>query len=271
MGPVELTGELLVRKSKTLLVLLHGLGGNIDSGYMRAGLYYASSLSPMVLLLNLRGADRRGFDFNHAGLVADVDAALASERFRDVEKVVILGFSLGGHLALSYAAGQPDPRLLRVAAISSPLDLSVSADTFDQGRFSVYRRHVMESLYQIYTRAYQRYPHGIVPEQARRITKIRQWDEHVIAPRHGYQSANHYYKEVSVSHKLAQLKVESLYVGALHDPMVPPRAAPIPPNTPHLRSVWVPEGGHLGFAQNFGLGLAGPLGLEPQVLSWLLA
>jgi uncharacterized protein len=270
-GPVELTGELLTRNSKSLVLVLHGLGGNVESGYMRACLQAAAHTEANVLLLNLRGADRRGFDFNHAGLVADLDATLQSERFLGVERISIFGFSLGGHLALAYAAGAPDARVRRVAAVSSPLDLSLAAHAFDQARFSIYRKHVMESLYQIYTRAYQRYPHGIVPQEARRITKIRDWDEHVVAPRYGFSGADHYYREVSVVRRLAELKVDALYVGALHDPMVPPRAAAPPPNAQRLRSVWATEGGHLGFVQNFDLGFSGALGLEPQVLGWLLS
>lgn len=267
VGPVELTGELLSRNSKALLIVVHGLGGSLDSGYMRATVSDAAQIDADILLMNLRGADRRGYDFNHAGLVADLDGVLSHPRFAQLERIYVLGYSLGGHLALSYAAIRPDSRLRSVAAISSPLDLSLSADAFDQRVLPIYRRHVMESLYQIYTCSYQRNPSGILPYDARKITKIREWDEKVIAPRHGFRSAAHYYEEVSVGPRLGGLRVPALYVGALHDPMVPPAAAVA--SAPALRTVWVSRGGHLGFPHDLDLGLPGPLGLVPQVLRWL--
>jgi uncharacterized protein len=269
VGHVELTGELLSRNTKALLIVVHGLGGNTESGYMKATLTGAAHIDADILLLNLRGADRRGYDFNHAGLVADLEAALRHPRLEHAERVFLLGYSLGGHLALSYAAGRPDPRVCSVAAISSPLDLSASADAFDEPGFSVYRRHVMESLYQIYTCAYQRNPSGIVPHEARKIDKIRTWDSKVVAPRYGFQSAEHYYRDVSVGPRLGALRVPALYVGAIHDPMVPPAAAAA--IAPQLDAVWVRRGGHLGFPHDLDLGLPGPLGLVPQVLRWLSA
>jgi uncharacterized protein len=267
VGPIELTGQLLSQNSRSLLIVTHGLGGNVTSGYMSATLADAASIDADLLLLNLRGADGRGHDFNHAGLVQDIEGALAHERFRAVERIYLLGYSLGGHLALSYATQNPDPRLVRVAAISAPLDLSIAADAFDRPKFSVYRQHVMGALHQIYTCSYQRYPHGVVPYEARRIERIREWDEKVIAPRYGFNGAEHYYREVSVGRRLGDLRVPALYVGALSDPMVPPEAAV--GSAAELTSLWTQRGGHLGFPQNLDLGLPGPLGLVPQVFRWL--
>lgn len=53
------------------------------------------------LRLNLRGADRMGEDGYHAGLTADLAAALASPELADYRSVGVLGFSLGGHPAFS--------------------------------------------------------------------------------------------------------------------------------------------------------------------------
>lgn len=271
LGPVELSGIYLSGASDRLTVILHGLGGNTESGYMRAALSVCASLGMSALLLNQRGADKRGHDFAHAGLVEDLEHVLGESRFASFSEIALLGFSLGGHTALRYACLSPDPRLRRVLAICSPLDLAEASAAFDRSRFSVYRRHVLESLHQTYTAAYQRNPSGIEPYEARRIWKIRDWDERVIAPRFGFPSALDYYREMSVAPLLPKLEIESLYLGAVHDPMVPRASvAAALASARKVSEIWVERAGHLGFAPDFDLGFPdAPAGLFGQALGWL--
>lgn len=281
-GSVTLTGRLLKRSSREIVVVLHGLGGHVESGYLGPMLASAAAEGRSCLLLNNRGADRSGADIYHSGLVADIEAALSSEALSGFETIDLVGYSIGGHIALRYAVGdQIDDRVRRLAAIGSPLHLASAADDFDSARFNVYRGHVMDALKEIYTAAYQRNPRGIVPELARKISRIRDWDHQVIAPRFGFESASHYYETQSVAPLLAQLKVESLYVGAACDPMV--LASSVRPhldgqmevkeaasiNARRLSVHWDETAGHLGFRPDFDLGQPGNLGLEPQVLKWL--
>lgn len=269
VGSVGLSGRALVRKSKTALLVVHGLGGSAESGYMAGPLCEADRRGITCLLLSTRGSDRSGQDFAHAGLWSDIHAALDSELFADIEAVDLLGYSLGGHLVMSFAAASVHPKLRRVAAVGAPLLLDPIATSLDAARLNVYRTHVMKSLHEIYTVAYQRNPRGIVPEEARRIRRFREWDERVIAPRFGFAGAVDYYRKVSVGPKLGEIKVDALYVGATHDPMVPPSSVLPALAQTRFDVVWDPSAGHLGFGPKFDLGLAAPLGLEPQVMAWL--
>ena len=269
LGPLQVTGKLLRRDPQRLLIAIHGLGGSVDSGYMALALLAAERMNISALLLNCRGADRRTGDIYHSGLTADLAAAVESEALSSFTEIVLLGYSIGGHIALRYVCGNPDQRVTRCAAICSPLDLSRSATDFDQPFINVYRGHVMDGLKEIYTAAYQRNPRGIVPEQARKIRKIRVWDERIIAPRFGFESADHYYATQSVGPHLGELKRESLYVGARFDPMVRARGVEAHLARAPIDVVWDDSAGHLGFGPGFDLGFTGPRGLEPQVLSWL--
>jgi len=268
-GPVTLSGRLLDHPSDDLLIVVHGLGGSTDSGYMALVLSAADATGRKCLLLNVRGADRSGFDFNHAGLVADLEAAIRSPEFESVRHIDVFGYSLGGHLVLSYGCGSVDARVRRVAAIGSPLDLDASARAFDSPRSSLYRGHVMRSLHEIYTRAYQRRPTALEPHLARKIMRIREWDERVVAPRFGFDGASDYYQRVSAGPKLSGLSVPALYVGAPADPMIPLSAVLSAAPSPLLRVAWSRNAGHLGFPEGLDLGEPGPLGLENQVLAWL--
>jgi len=269
-GTVDVTGCYLERDPARVVVAIHGLGGSIESGYLVEALRAADALGVSMLLLNCRGADRTNCDFYHSGLTADLDAALKSVDLSAAQDIFLLGYSIGGHVALCYGCDRPDPRVRKIAVICAPLELSSTADDFDQRRLNVYRGHVMDGLKEIYTACYQRRPHGILPQQARAIHRIRSWDDQIVAPRFGFKNADDYYQSESVARRLSDLQVEGLYVGARFDPMVQARRVEPHLHKSRLAVVWDDQAGHLGFLPGFTLGLNAPLGLEPQVLSWLV-
>lgn len=268
-GPVELSGRLLLRSSSEIVVALHGLGGSVDSGYMGLLLRAADQAGRSCLLLNCRGADRSGADVYHSGLIDDLKAALKSDQLALFRYIDLLGYSVGGHIVYSYACSDLDPRVRRVAAVCAPLDLGEAARDFDRPALSVYRTHVLDALKEMYTVAYQRRPTGLVPEQARKLSRIVSWDEAIIAPRFGFRDAEDYYQSQSVGPRLSELRVDALYVGATCDPMV--RASHVRRylEGSRVRAVWDDRAGHLGFRKGFDLGFFAPPGLESQVLAWL--
>lgn len=268
IGPVRLSGRFYHASSDEAVICLHGLGGNTESGYMALMLRAAAEAGLSCLLLNCRGADRLGADIYHSGLSTDIVGALASRELASMQRLHLFGYSIGGHIALCYATGQIDSRIKKVAAVGSPLDLAASADHFDATSFNLYRSHVMDGLKEIYTAAYQRRPQGLAPLVARKIRKIREWDEKVIAPRFGFENADDYYQTQSVGPRLNQLNLDALYIGATHDPMV--KAGAVRPylDVSRLESVWDNRAGHLGFSPRFEFGQRGPRGLEAQVLTW---
>ncbi len=269
LGPIVVSGEYLRRDTARAVIVIHGLGGSVRSGYMGLALRAADELGVSALLLNCRGSDLVAGDIYHSGLTADLRAAIESPLLSSVREIALLGYSIGGHVALCHGCEVLDPRVTRIAAICSPLHLEISARDFDAPRINVYRGHVMDGLKEIYTAAYQRNPRGIVPHAARKISRIRDWDEAIVAPRFGFASASDYYQSQSVGPKLHRLSREALYIGATFDPMV--RCDGIRPylDDGKVRAVWDDRAGHLGFGPGFTLGRPGPLGLEPQVLSWL--
>ena len=78
-GRIRLTGQLSHQDPERLVVLLHGLGGSEDSRYVVTAAQEASRLGLSTLRANMRGADRSGEDIYHAGLTADVHAAMQSK------------------------------------------------------------------------------------------------------------------------------------------------------------------------------------------------
>ena len=274
-GPVRITGRLRRRGggAGTLVVVVHGLGGHAASGYAVRAAVAAEHAGLDCLRLNLRGADRSGEDFYHAGLTDDLAAALAIPEAGAYQTILLLGYSLGGHLVLRYASGEPDFRVRAAAAVCAPLELDSCCAAMDRPALWLYRRYLLAGLNDIYRRVAARRPVPVPVEAARRIRTLRAWDEAVVAPRHGFSSAEDYYAKASVAPHLRDLKVPSLLLASTRDPMVPvetlrPWVSPAPPAL-HVR--WLERGGHVGFPSGLDLQQKeAPPGLEPQVLRWLL-
>ena len=272
VGPVRLTGRFReVPGSEEVLVLVHGLGGGTDSHYMKGGTGAAEALGLSCLRVHLRGSDRQGEDFYHAGLTTDLHAALASEDLARYRRIYVLGYSLGGHVVLRLGTEDGDPRLAAVAAVCSPLDLARSQVEIDSPALWVYRRYLLASLKSIYAAVAARRPVSFPVSETDRIRTIREWDDRVVAPRHGFAGADDYYARASVGPLLPRLRVPALLVNSEHDPMVPARAVrpalENPPPDLHVR--WIPGGGHVAFPRSLATGLAGGVGLDAQVVGWM--
>lgn len=273
VGPVRLSGQLHEAPSDTLLVVVHGLGGDVDSHYVRDAAAAGEAAGLAVLRIHLRGADRTGEDLYHAGVSHDIHAILASEPLQKYTRMLLLGYSLGGHIVLRAATEKDlDPRVTAVAAVCPPLDLARGVVAIDAPERIVYRRHILESIKEVYASVAQRRALHLPISEVRRIGTIREWDDRVVAPRFGFRGADHYYAEASVSTRLADLAVPALLVAARHDPMVPEHTVlPALASAPTKLDVrWLDRGGHVGFPGDIDLGESHVGDLEPQVVAWLV-
>lgn len=265
-GEVPVTGLLReVPGSEELLVVVHGLGGSTGSHYMlrAAGAAEAAGLS--CLRINLRGCDRQSGDFYHAGLTDDLHAALASEDLARYRKIYVLGYSLGGHVVLKLGTEEGDPRLAAVAAVCAPLDLARSQKEIDAPAVWIYRRYLLASLNGIYAAVAARRPLAQLPlpvEQALRIRTIREWDDRIVAPRHGFADAGDYYARASAAPRLPDLRIPALLINAEGDPMVPAHAvrAALADRSSPLEVRWLDRGGHVYFPGEL---------VDSQVIRWL--
>jgi len=275
MGTVHLSGLLRERpESEEALVVVHGLGGRADSHYMLRAALAAEAAGLSCLRLNLRGSDLLGEDFYHAGLTSDLHAALVAPELAGYRRLYLLGYSVGGHLALRAVVGgseRSDPRLAAVAAVCPPLDLALSSAAFDAPGLWLYRRYVLGNVKRIYAAVARRHPVPLPLAEALRIRHLGDWDDRVVAPRHGFAGAADYYTRMSVGPHLGELRLPSLLVAAEHDPMVP--AATLRPSLarelPKLTVRWLAEGGHVAFPARTDAGLGEAVGVEEQVLGWL--
>lgn len=273
VGAVDLSGRLSRRGgSDTIVVVVHGLGGSATSYYARRAALAASRAEIDSLRINLRGADRSGADYYHAGLTDDLDAALRSTALQGYRNILLLAYSLGGNMALRYLAGGPDERVRAAAVVCSPIDLKQSARAIDRPRGVLYRRHVLGALKDIYRRVAARAQVPVPVERARRIDTIEEWDERIIAPRHGFAGAEDYWARTSACRVLGDIETPTLFVATEHDPMVLiDTVRPWLQDAHRLRRIISDRGGHVGFPRKMDLGLGARGTVEDQIIQWMLA
>jgi hypothetical protein len=280
-GRVDLSGALsLVLGSDRLLIVIHGLGGSIDSHYMYSANRAAVEQGLSCLRLNLRGADRRPVDIYHAGLTRDLTAALDNSDLAQFRRIDVMGFSLGGHVTLKFGTEVEDERVGAVAGICSPVDLSATVRDFDALPRFPYREYIVGAIkrYVLTILDGRELPGGIDPEQVRRVTTLREFDAATVVPRFGFQDPDDYYRSQSVVHRLRSFRRPALLVAAEGDPMISARSirAGLRNGSGDLRVVWSERGGHVGFppmvdlGEPLGLAAGAPTGLEAQVISWLI-
>jgi uncharacterized protein len=256
-----------------IALLIHGMGGSAASGYVQrlAGLLYPRGIR--IARIDLRGTGA-GFGlarhFYHGGRSEDVGASLREmHRWSPESPLWLIGFSLGGNLALKMAgksAEDPLPNLERVAAIAPPIDLVRCSELISIPRNRMYDRFFANQLASLARMRAQYYPDPPVPVFPRNLT-IRQFDDLFTAPRCGFADALDYYRQASSLPYIGQIAQPTLIVTARDDPFI--AVGPFETlNAPTNVQVEIQEhGGHLGFLGRDGSG--GVRWAERRIVAWL--
>jgi predicted alpha/beta-fold hydrolase len=130
----------------------------------------------------------------------------------------------------------------------------------------------LNALKDIYRNVAERREVPLSVAKADRIDTIEQWDEQVIAPRHGFAGAEDYWAQTSACHVLGDIEPPTLFIATERDPIVPiDTVRPWLQNATKLRRIVTQRGGHVGFPPNVNLGLGSEGTVEDQILRWMLA
>ncbi|NNJ26776.1 YheT family hydrolase [Alienimonas chondri] len=247
------------RPGRPLIVLLHGLGGNAESAYVRACLSDLLGAGLRVVPLNFRGAGRSHetcSEYLHPGRTGDVRALLTyleEETERDLFEsgVILCGFSLGGSILLKALATTDPPVLEGVRAavtVSAPLDLAECSRRLKRTRNHVYEAYLLKKMRdQIHLS-----PSGVSEEELAAVdaaSTVWEFDATFTAPRRGFDDVEDYYREDSAGHRLEKIQVPTLLLVADDDPFVPLETYEQFDwdAHPHLVRKHTPTGGHTGF------------------------
>lgn len=242
-------------RAPRLLVLFHGLEGGSSSHYARSIAAAAAQAGWRFALPHFRGCSgtlNRLARAYHSGDSAEIDWML--RRFALQEKPLhAAGISLGGNVLLKWL-GERGPEaahlVRRAAAISAPLDLAAAGGALDRG----FNRRLYTKLFLLTLKgkALAKRTLGQVQFDEQRMTRastLREFDDLMTAPLHGFRDADDYWARASSAPWLEHIAVRTLVLNARNDPFLPAAALEHATRraSRHVRLEAPGTGGHVGF------------------------
>ncbi len=238
-----------------LVVLFHGLEGSSASHYARAFMDAISRRGWRGAVPHFRGCSgepNRLARAYHSGDSAEIDWMLRRFRAEAGDAALFAaGVSLGGNALLKWAgerAGEALAVVSAVAAVSAPLDLMAAGEALGRGFNVVYARHFLATLKRKSLAKLSRYPGLYDAAAVTRARTLREFDDVVTAPLHGFRDTDDYWTRSSSKPFLARIAVPALLVNARDDPFLPASALPSRAEVSAAVECEFPEqGGHAGF------------------------
>lgn len=255
------------------IVMVHGLEGSSEAGYMRSMSQLALEEGFAVHRTNMRscgGTDEHTDTMYHAGLTSDTLSILRHIRTESQLPLFLIGYSLGGNVSLKLAGelAETGPDLLRgVCAVSTPIDLGACVRKMSELQNRIYEWRFLSRLKQRIRRRALCRPDLYTAHGLAQIRSVYEFDDRITARFFGFGSADNYYATQSSRHFLSEIRVPTLLVQAKDDPLIPFQifGEPAIHANKAITLLAVEHGGHLGF-----LAKAAPrFWVDRVILQWI--
>jgi uncharacterized protein len=238
------------------VIIVHGLEGSVESQYVIGTGSKAWTAGMSVIRMNMRNCGDTEMltpTLYHSGLSADLGAvAKALIEEEGLQQISIVGFSMGGNLALKLAGEWSDHAPMQVkafATVSPAMDLAASADALHSWRNWLYERRFLRGLRKRYQRKAMLFPDMYDLAHLRRFASIREFDHEITARYEGFAGADDYYHRAAAARVLEHIRVPTLVLHADDDPFIriqtETRAKLI--DNPAIHFIETPHGGHCAF------------------------
>lgn len=234
-------------------MFLHGLEGSAEAGYIASFAQAALLRGFGVHRMNLRtcgGTEELCETMYHSGLTVDTRFVLERLQERRPEPRFLVGFSLGGNVALKLAGELGHTSLLSgVCAVSTPIDLAACVRAIDKRSNYLYARRFLDRLKSRVRRKSKVTPGLYTLEGLEEVRTIWEFDDRFTAPLFGFGSAANYYATQSAIRYLDAIRVPTLVITAKDDPLVAFElySHPAFSSNPSITLAATEHGGHLGF------------------------
>ncbi len=230
--------------SGPIVILLHGLEGSIDSSYAKGMLRALQNNHCRGVFLNFRGCSGEANRLSrayHSGETNDLNTIVHLLKAREpTTPLAAVGFSLGGNVLLKWLGETKKENPLKAAvAISVPFELHKAILRVNRGFSRIYQWHLLKCLQK------KMKLKSVSTEQ---FGSLRDFDDHITAPLHGFKDSNDYYIRCSSRQFVPHIAVPTLLLQAKDDPFMTEDVVPTLQELPPHVTLEISEyGGHVGF------------------------
>jgi hypothetical protein len=254
------------RTAQGEIVLIHGLEGSGQAGYIRSMSAAGLTAGFAVHRFHMRscgGSEDRCNTLYHAGLTSDLLVFLRHLP----APAYLVGFSLGGNVALKLAGELSETAaqvIAGVCGVSAPLDLAACAQRIHSRENFLYERRFVRNMRRRLLATGRFHTQDLAG-----LDSVIGIDDRITAPSFGFGNAENYYRTQSALGYLSGLRVPALLIQAKDDTFVSFAAhetSAVRENS-HIQLIATRHGGHVGF-----LARRKPhLWLDETVIAWILA
>lgn len=241
------------KNSGPIVVVFHGLEGNIDSPYANGIIHTLIKRGWCCLFMHFRGCSgepNRLARSYHSGDTVDIEFLIQHLRRRHPDRnIFALGYSLGGNALLKYLGEKKRPEQPEAAvAVSVPFQLDNAATKLERGLSRIYQWHLVSRLKNKVKQKFKNTTPPVSFDRLKQLTTFYQFDDEVTAPVHGFKDVHDYYAKSSSKQFLTSITTPTLILHAADDPFMSQAAIPAENELSEYVTLELSrQGGHVGF------------------------
>lgn len=247
--------------SKNLIVILAGLEGKPNSLYARAVIRYFNRNNWDAVGMNYRGCSgepNRLLKGYHMGASDDVSSSIEHIiAHYDYDNIILVGYSLGGNLALKYLGEKGKnipPAVKGSVSFSVPMELEKSTKRLNKWYNWHYLKWFMLTLNYKANQKKKQFPGALKGFKGFFMSgSFTNFDKHYTAPANGFANVQDYWKASSSKVYLPNVEVPSLIVNSLNDTFITDACFPYE-EAKDNRNIYLEIatlGGHCGYIRKF--------------------
>jgi len=241
--------------SDKVVIAIHGLEGSSKSSYILSLTNELNKHHFDIIAVNLRscsGEQNRLLSSYHSGKTEDLEAVIKyiSNQY-NYKEIHIVGYSLGGNLALKYMGeGKVSSKIKSTIGVSVPCSLKDSSVQMELLDNRLYLNRFLKTLKEKLLVKLEKFPDSfLTKENILAVKNFKDFDDVYTAPAHGFKDANDYYATSSCNQYLPNITTPTLLITSLDDPFFSTGSYPFEEAeaSRHFFMEATKYGGHVGF------------------------